>query len=65
MIDPMLDVKGLAEKLGASVRTVWRLVSAGVLPKPVQVGRCTRWFESDIEEFQRRLKESRERRKKP
>ena len=63
MIEAMLDVKRLAEKLGASVRTVWRLVSAGVLPKPVQVGRCTRWFESDIEEFQRRLRESREGRK--
>ena len=63
MIEAMMDVKRLAEMLGASVRTVWRLVSAGVLPKPVQVGRCTRWFESDIEEFQRRLRESRERRK--
>jgi predicted DNA-binding transcriptional regulator AlpA len=62
MIEAMLDVKSLSEKLGASVRTVWRLVSAGILPKPVQVGRCTRWFESDIEAFQRRLKESRERR---
>jgi predicted DNA-binding transcriptional regulator AlpA len=62
MIEAMLDVNRLADKLGASVRTVWRLVSAGVLPKPVQVRRCTRWFESDIEEFQRRLRESRERR---
>jgi predicted DNA-binding transcriptional regulator AlpA len=61
MIEAMLDVKRLADRLGASVRTVWRLFSAGVLPKPVQVGRCTRWFESDIEEFQRRLRESRER----
>ena len=63
MIEAMMDVKRLAEMLGASVRTVWRLVSAGVLPKPVQLGRCTRWFESDIEDFQRRLRESRERRK--
>ena len=62
MIEAMLDVKRLAEKLGASVRTVWRLVSAGVLPKPVQVGGSTRWFESDIEAFQRRLKEKRARR---
>ena len=63
MIEAMLDVKSLAEKLGASVRTVWRLVSASVLPKPVQVGRCTRWLESDIEEFQRRLRERRDERK--
>jgi predicted DNA-binding transcriptional regulator AlpA len=38
MIEARMDVKKLAEMLGASVRTVWRLVSAGVLPKPVQVG---------------------------
>ncbi|HEX4085150.1 MAG TPA: helix-turn-helix domain-containing protein [Chthoniobacteraceae bacterium] len=63
MIETMMDVKNLAEMLGASVRTVWRLVSAGVLPKPVQVGGSTRWFESDIEEFQRRLKEDRDQRR--
>ena len=60
MIMAMKDVKKLAEMLGASVRTVWRLVSAGVPPKPVQVGGPTRLFESDITEFQR-LRESRER----
>jgi len=65
MIDPMLDVKGLAEKLSASVRTVWRLVAAKVIPGPVRVGGCARWFESDIEEYQKKLKESREKRKEP
>lgn len=54
-----MDVKKLAEMPGASVRTVLRLVSADVLPKPVQAGGFTRWFESEIAEFQRRLKEKR------
>jgi predicted DNA-binding transcriptional regulator AlpA len=63
MIEAMLDVKRLAEKLGASVRTVWRLVSAGVLPKPVQVGGSTRWFESDFAAFQRKLREERDRKR--
>ena len=63
MIDKMLDVNAGAILLGASVRTVWRLVAAKVLPKPVRIGGSTRWFESDLEEFQRRLRESRERRK--
>lgn len=63
MIEAMLDVKRLAEKLSASVRTLWRLVSAGVLTTPVQMGRCAGWFEADIEDFQKRLRESRERRK--
>jgi len=59
MIEAMMDVKKLAEMPGASVRTVLRLVSADVLPKPVQAGGFTRWFESEIAEFQRRLKEKR------
>jgi excisionase family DNA binding protein len=59
----MLDVKELAEKLRASVRTVWRWVSEGTLPRPVQLGGCTRWFESDIEEFQKKLKEKRNERR--
>jgi len=63
MIEAMLDVKGLAEMLGASVRTVWRLVSAGVLPKPVRVGGSTRWFEADIAEFQRKLRVERDRKR--
>ena len=61
MIDKMLDVNAVAILLGASVRTVWRLVATKVLPKPVRVGASTRWIESDVEEFQRKLKERRER----
>ena len=61
MIDKMLDVNAVAILLGASVRTIWRLVATKVLPKPVRVGGSTRWFESDVEEFQRKLKERRER----
>ena len=61
MIDKMLDVNAVAILLGASVRTVWRPVATKVLPKPVRVGASTRWFESDVEEFQRKLKERRER----
>jgi predicted DNA-binding transcriptional regulator AlpA len=70
MIDPMLDVKELAQKLDASVRTVWRWVAEGTVPKPVQMGRSTRWFESEIKALQDGLKESRDKksrdkRKKP
>jgi predicted DNA-binding transcriptional regulator AlpA len=60
MIDKMLDVNAVAVLLGASVRTIWRPVDTNVLPKPVRIGGSTRWFESDVEEFQRKLSESRE-----
>ena len=43
MDSALIDVKGLAELLSVSVRTAWRLRSAGKLPKPVKIGRSVRW----------------------
>ncbi len=54
-------VRDVAELLTLSVREVWRLVANGMLPQPVKIGRCSVWFESDISEFQMRLREQRER----
>ena len=51
----------VATLLAVSVRKVWRLVAEGILPQPVKIGRCSVWFESDISEFQMRLREQRER----
>lgn len=51
----------VAEVLTLSVREVWRLVAEGMLPPPVKIGRCSVWFDSDISEFQMRLREQRER----
>lgn len=39
----MLTVNDLATLLRVSVRTVWRLRSAGTLPKPVEIGGSVRW----------------------
>ena len=47
-----------------SVRKVWRLVAEGILPQPVKIGRCSVWFDSDISEFQMRLRSQRERKPK-
>ena len=53
----------VAEMLTLSVREVWRLVAEGMLPPPVKIGRCSVWFDSDIGEFQTRLREQRERKR--
>jgi predicted DNA-binding transcriptional regulator AlpA len=44
----LLSAKVLAKMLSISARTVWRLRSAGKLPKPVCVGASIRWKLSDI-----------------
>ncbi|MFC1739710.1 helix-turn-helix transcriptional regulator [Planctomycetota bacterium] len=39
----LLSAKQLAKMLSLSPRTVWRLLSAGKLPKPIQIGGSVRW----------------------
>ena len=54
-------IKQVAEMFTVSVREVWRLVARGELARPVKIGRCSVWFESDIVELQARLRTQRER----
>ena len=54
-------VNHVAEFLSLSVREIWRLVAEGSFPPPIKIGRCSIWFESDIIEFQMRLRTQRER----
>jgi len=54
-------VKQVAEFLSLSVREIWRLVADGSFPPPIKIGRCSIWFESDIIEFQMKLRAQRER----
>ncbi len=46
-----ISAKGLAEKLSLSTRTVWRLLSAGKLPKPASIGGSKRFLMSDVNLF--------------
>lgn len=47
----MLDVKGCAAMLGISVRSWQRLVEHGEAPKPVKIGKSSRWRRADVEAF--------------
>ena len=47
----LLGVKELAGLLKVSVRSVWRLRSAGKLPEPIKIGRSVRWLEQDIVQY--------------
>jgi predicted DNA-binding transcriptional regulator AlpA len=45
----LIDVKEVARRLDLSERTVWRLNSAGKLPKPVSIGgKSKRWRAEEI-----------------
>jgi predicted DNA-binding transcriptional regulator AlpA len=49
-----LDIRALCRKIGGSrpidPSTVYRKVQAGVLPKPIKLGRVARWREDEIDQ---------------
>lgn len=54
----LLTVRDVANRLGISVRTIWRWTFSGQLPAPVRTGssgRIVRWKARDIEQFVNQL----------
>ena len=47
----LLDVRAVAELLGCSTRTVYRLADAGRMPSPVKLGALCRWSAAAIGEW--------------
>ena len=45
----LLSAHQVAERLGLSVRSVWRMASAGNLPKPIAISGRTLWRAPDVE----------------
>jgi excisionase family DNA binding protein len=50
-VPELLDVNAVATQLGASSRTVRRLVDCGKMPRPISLGRSVRWRRTEIEEW--------------
>lgn len=49
--EKLLTDKEVAERLGASQATVRRLVMSGSLPRPIKLGRLTRFRLSEVLKF--------------
>jgi len=47
----LLNVKEVAELLGISERTVWKMASCRELPAPLRIGRSQRWSKKALEEL--------------
>ena len=47
----LIKATEVAELLGVSPRTLWRLLSEGGVPQPVRLGGSTRWRLSDVESW--------------
>jgi excisionase family DNA binding protein len=47
----LLSARTLADRLGVSLRTLWRLRAARKLPTPVKIGGSIRWRADDIDDW--------------
>ena len=45
------SLKAAAQRLDISLRSIYRLIARGVLPRPVKVGGASKLFESDIRNY--------------
>ena len=47
----LIPAEKVAEMLGISKRTLWRLLSAEKLPEPIRLGSVVRWNKEEIEQW--------------
>ncbi|MCW9642043.1 AlpA family transcriptional regulator [Klebsiella michiganensis] len=46
--DKMVDMKFITEFTGLTDKWFYKLISAGKFPKPIKLGRSSRWLQSEV-----------------
>ncbi|MBJ9836920.1 helix-turn-helix domain-containing protein [Citrobacter freundii] len=58
--DQFVDMAFITRLLGVSDKWIYRLIKYGIFPKPIKLGRSSRWLQSEVEVWlQARIDESR------
>ncbi|EOF4703573.1 TPA: AlpA family transcriptional regulator [Klebsiella michiganensis] len=58
--DKMIDMAFITEFTGLSDKWFYKLIQDGLFPKPIKLGRSSRWLKSEVEEWvSQRITESR------
>lgn len=58
--DKMIDMAFITEFTGLSDKWFYKLIQDGLFPKPIKMGRSSRWLKSEVEEWvSQRITESR------
>ena len=58
--DKMVDMTFITTFTGLSDKWFYKLIQEGLFPKPIKMGRSSRWLQSEIEEWvKNRIAESR------
>lgn len=58
--DQMVDMKFITAFTGLTDKWFYRLIKEKKFPKPIKLGRASRWFKSEVEKWlEERIEESR------
>lgn len=58
--DQCVDMKFITRLTGLTDKWFYKLIQEGVFPKPIKLGRSSRWLKSEVEDWlQARIAESR------
>lgn len=58
--DQLVDMKFITRLTGLTDKWFYKLIQDGEFPKPIKLGRCSRWLRSEVEQWlQNRISESR------
>lgn len=49
--DRLINIRTVCEMLACSQRTIYRLVDAGAIPRPLKIGGMLRWRAAEIDEW--------------
>ncbi|MFZ5177018.1 helix-turn-helix transcriptional regulator [Enterobacter kobei] len=59
--DKMVDMAFITEFTGLSDKWFYKLIQDGLFPKPIKMGRSSRWLKSEVEVWvEKRILDSRE-----
>lgn len=49
--DQLVDIKFITEFTGLTDKWFYKLIKEGEFPKPIKLGRSSRWFKSEVEQW--------------
>ncbi|EMM6941450.1 AlpA family phage regulatory protein [Morganella morganii] len=57
--ETLVDMKFITQFTGSTDKWFYKLIQEGQFPKPIKLGRCSRWLKSEVEQWlQERIAES-------
>lgn len=49
--DALVDMKFITQYTGLTDKWFYKLIQEGKFPKPIKLGRSSRWFKSEVEQW--------------